>query len=221
MNQISGLSSQLFLTLHDPFTGQAQVGQELLEFGVGAAEFADLIIAQRLQVVGDHVTPGPATQPPTGVAVGPAGDFAFGAVAEQEQTYSVRTWVTTSDLTRALTDLVAEELLAAQVVRHERPRVGLRARRQDRFPAVDLLRASHSRNRVRHMLSHPQEFDLPGATLALLVDALGAVQIFEVDAPQQVLAELRVYLPPPLRSVVAGLSASVAAASVALRGGAR
>jgi hypothetical protein len=68
------------------------------------------------------------------------------------------------------------------------------------------------------MLAHPAEFDLPGATLASMVGALGAERVFEVHETRDVLKELSTYLPSALQAVVAGLTATVAAASVALGG---
>jgi hypothetical protein len=213
MKQTTGVSCQLFLLLHDPFTGKGEVSQELLECGVSAAGLADLVIARRLGVIDDHV----AMADP--VNAGPAdrvGEYVLGCVADQSKTYSVRTWV--GSLGEAVTDLVVRELVDAGVVRHERGSRGLRGRKPDRFPAVDLLRASSSRNRVRHMLTHPGEFDLAGATVASIVGALGAERIFEVDDTRDLLRELNTYLPVALQAVMAALAATVASSSVALGG---
>jgi hypothetical protein len=213
MKQTTKLSCQLFLLLHDPFTGKGEVSQELLEYGVSAAELADLVIGRRLGVIDDHVVVAHQGQPARTDRVG---DYVRGCVADQPKTYSVRTWV--GSLGEAVTDLVVRELVDDGVVRHERGSLGLRGRKPDRFPAVDLLRASSSRNRVRHMLAHPAEFDLPGATLASMVGALGAERVFEVHDTRDVLKELSTHLPSALQAVVAGLAATVAAASVALGG---
>lgn len=213
MTQTTRLSCQLFLLLHDPFDGKGEVSQELLECGVSAAQLADLVTARRLGVIDDHVV----TADP--VQVGPTdriGEYVLGCVADQSKTYSVRTWV--GSLGEAVTDLVVRELVDAGVVRHERGSRGLRGRKPDRFPASDLLRASSSRTRVRHMLTHPGEFDLAGATLASIVGVLGAERVFEVDGTRDLLKELNTYMPLPLQAVMAGLAATVASVSVALGG---
>jgi hypothetical protein len=213
MKQTTKLSCQLFLLLHDPFTGKGEVSRGLLECGVAAAELADLVIGRRLGVIDDHVVMADQVQ------AGPTdrvGEYVLGCVADQPKTYSVRTWV--GSLGEAVTDLVVRELVDEGVVRHERGSLGLRGRKPDRFPAVDLLRASSSRNRVRHMLTHPAEFDLAGATVASIVGALGAERVFEVHDARDVLKELSTYLPSALQAVMAGLAAAVAAASVALGG---
>lgn len=213
MKQTTKLSCQLFLLLHDPFTGKGEVSQELLECGVSAAELADLVIGRRIGIIDDHVVMADPVQ------AGPTdrvGDYVLGCVADQQKSYTVRTWV--GSLGEAVTDLVVRELVDEGVVRHQRGSLGLRGRKPDRFPAMDLLRASSSRNRVRHMLTHPAEFDLAGATVASMVGALGAERVFEVHDARDVLKELNTYLPPALQAVVAGLAAAVAAASVALGG---
>lgn len=219
MSHARGLSSQLFLILHDPFTGVAHVGQELLEYGVVAAELADLVVDNRLHVdPDDHLIPGPAAMGtiPDTTAQTP-GDYVLQQVVHQGQSYPARTWVG-SDLGAAVTDLVAADLVAADVVRHERVRVGLRGRKQDRFPSVDLLGAAGPQVRMRGMLRTGEGLDLRSATVVLLVDALGAVHLLDADNPQPLLGEVRRYLPPELSSLVAGLTTVVAAASVALSG---
>jgi hypothetical protein len=213
MKQTTKLSCQLFLLLHDPFTGKGEVSQELLECGVSAAELADLVIGRRLAVVDDHVV---MAEPGRAGPTDRVGEYVLGCVADQSKSYSVRTWV--GSLGEAVTDLVVRELVDDGVMRHERGSLGLRGRKPDRFPAVDLLRASSSRNRVRHMLMHPAEFDLAGATVASIVGALGAERVFEVHEARDVIGELNTYLPSALQAVVAGLAATVAAASVALGG---
>jgi Golgi phosphoprotein 3 (GPP34) len=211
MMQMTRLSSQLFLLLHDPFTGKGEVSQESLECGVSAAQLADLVIARRLGVDDDRVEmlgraqEGPADE---------VGAYVLGSIADQSRTYSVRTWV--SSLGEAVTDLVVRELVTAGVVRHQRGPWGLRGRQPDRFPAADLLQASSPRNRVRHMLIHPAEFDLAGATLASLVGTLGVERVFEVDDARDLIKELNTHMPSPLQAVIEGLAATVASASVAL-----
>jgi hypothetical protein len=214
MKQMTRLSCELFLTLHDPFTGKPEVSLELLECGVSAAQLADLVMARQLEVIDDHVVLAGPVQPGSADEVG---NYVLGCVADQSQTYPMRMWV--GSLGGAVTDLVVRELLYAGVVQQERGRRGLRGRKPDRFPAKDLLRASSSRNRVRHMLSHPAEFDLAGATIASIVGALGAERIFEVGDTRDVLRELNTHMPLPLQAVMAGLAATVAAASLALGGG--
>lgn len=211
MKQMTRLSSQLFLLLHDPFTGKGEVGQELLECGVSAAQLADLVIARRLRVIDDQVVMAGPVQAGSADEVG---EYVLGCVADQSTTYSVRMWV--ASLGGAVTDLVVRELVDAGVVLHERGRRGLRGRKLDRFPARDLLRASNPRNRVRHMLAHPTEFDLAGATIASIVGALGAERVFEARDTRELLRELNAHMPLPLQAVMTGLAAAVASVSVTL-----
>jgi hypothetical protein len=214
MNQMARLSAQLFLTLHDPFTGKGEVSQELLECGVAAAQIADLVIARRLAVVDDQLL---VAEPGQAGSTGPSDEvdsYVLGNLADQSRTYSVRTWVTS--LGSSVTDLVVRELGDAGVVRHERGRRGLRGRKPDRFPARDLLRASSPRNRVRHMLAHPAEFDLHGATLASMVGALGVEGVFEVDDTRDLLRELNEHMPSSVQAVITGLAATVASVSVTM-----
>jgi hypothetical protein len=211
MNHDARLSTQLFLILHDPFTGKGEVSQELLESAVSAAQLADLVIARRLEVVDDSVLmAGRGQEGP----VDAVAEYVLRCVGDQAKTYSVRTWV--GSLGEVVTDLVVRELIEAGVVRHERGSRGLRGRKPDRFPAADLLRASSSRNRLRHMLANPVEFDLAGATLASIVGALGAERLFDVENTRDVIRELDTYMPSPLRSLTSGVAAAVASASVAL-----
>lgn len=209
----TNLSSQLFLTLHDPFTGKPEVSQQLLECGVSAAQLAELIIARRLEVIDDHVVPAGQGAPGP---VDEIGEYVLRCVAEQSTTHAVRAWVTS--LGEAVTDLVARELINAGVVQHLRPRGLLGGRKPDRFPATDLLRASSARNRLRDMLAHPDKFDLPSAALAAIVAGLGAQRVFEVEDSRDVFKELNRYLPAALRPVLAGLATAVAAVSVGLGG---
>jgi Golgi phosphoprotein 3 GPP34 len=218
MTQLRALSSELFLTLHDPFTGKPEVSQELLEFGVTAAQFADLIISTRLDVDSDdHVVLGRVR---ADAAADPIGQYVVGSVGEQPRTYPARTWVASPELAAAVTDLVVQELVTSGVLRHERVR-RLRGRKEDRYPANDLLAASHSRNRVRNMLINPQTIDLRNGTLAVLVGALRAEHVFDAPHAQQIIGELKRRTIPQLQSVVEALETAVAAASLAMGGGRR
>jgi hypothetical protein len=213
MKQMTRLSSQLFLILHDPFNGRGEVSQELMECGVSAAQLADLVIARRLGVVDDQIVMAGPGQTESADAVS---DYVLGCVGDQAKTYSVRTWVTS--LGEVVTDLVVRELVDAGVVRHQRGSRGLRGRKPDRFPAADLLRASSGRNRVRHMLIHPTELDLAGATVASIIGALGVERVFEVEDARELIKELNTHMPLPLQALMAGFAATVASVSVTLGG---
>ena len=94
-------------------------------------------------------------------------------------------------------------------------------KRPDRFPAVDLLAAARPRLRVEHMLRSPEEFDLPGAMVAVLIQVLGAESMLDPEldrtAVRELSARLEANLPVHLRALVEGVRTAVAAVSLTIR----
>ena len=205
------LAPNLFLTAHDSFTGKLAVSRELLDCGLVAAELADLIIHRRLDMSGDRVV--------VAAQRGDGGDDEIGAyvvesVSRQPKSHTVRTWA--GSLGETVFGLVAGRLVDDGVVRWEARRGPLR-RGPDRYPAVDLLKASGPKVRLQHMISHPADFDLPGAVNASIVGVLGVERILEVDVDKSVFGVINANLPRPLQALMSGLATSVAAVSLTVR----
>ena len=141
------------------------------------------------------------------------------SISRQTSTHSVRVWVDT--FREVLYELVARRLVDEGVVRREQGGRQLMRRRPDRFPATDLLAAARPRLRLEHMLRTPQEFDLPGAILAVLVGAVGAETVLdpEIDrtAARELMTRLEENLPADVRALVEGVRAAVAAVSLTIR----
>lgn len=204
------LAPNLFLTAHDAFTGKLAVSRELLDCGLVAAELADLIISRRLDMLGDRVVV---------TAQRAEGDDEIGAyvvesVARQPKSHTVRTWV--GSLGETVFGLVAGRLVDDGVVRREARRGRLR-RGPDRYPAVDLLKASGPKVRLQHMIKTPTDLDLAGAVNASIVGALGVERILEVDVDKRVFGVINANLPGPLQMLMGGLATSVAAVSLTVR----
>jgi hypothetical protein len=200
------LPSQLFLLLHDAFTGKLEISRELFDCGLVTAQLAELMIAGRIAMEGDRVVP-------TGRRVEDSGAisaYVMEAITRQHKHHTVRTWV--ESMGPAINELVARRLLDDGVVRQERRR-GF-GRGGVRYPALDLLRASSPRVRLLHMLNHPAAFDLQGALCTAIVGVLGAERVFEIDIDRGLFADLDAGLPAAMQTLMAGLAASVAAVSL-------
>lgn len=200
------LPSQLFLLLHDAFTGKLEISRELFDCGLVAAQLAELMIAGRIAMEGDRVV---ATGR-HGEDAGEIGAYVLDAITRQHKHHTVRTWV--ESLGPAVNEFVARGLLDDGVVRVERRRAF--GRGGVRYPALDLLRASSPRVRLLHMLNHPAAFDLQGALCAAIVGVLGAERVFEIDIDSRLFTDLDAGLPTAMRTLLAGLAASVAAVSL-------
>ena len=137
----------LFLVAHDSFTGRMEVSRELVLCGLVASEVAHLIVERRLGLADDRiVVPTSGTAPvdsadPTGREVD---DYVVTSVRQQSSSHTVRVWA--ESLGEVLYGLIADDLVEQGIVRRERRRLVTR-RGADRFPAVDLLRASGPRLR--------------------------------------------------------------------------
>src|SRR4029450_6347651 len=120
-----------------------------------------------------------------------------------------------------LPELIARQLVGDGVVRREEGGRQLMRRRPDRYPATDLRAAARPRLRLEHMLRTPQEFDLSGAVLAVLVGALGIESILDPELDRAMarglLARPRTRLPADLRDLIEGTEATAAAISLGTR----
>jgi hypothetical protein len=206
----SPLAENFFLIVHDPFTGKLTISRELLDCGLVASQLADLVLSGHLDVVDDRVV----VTDRTGGRDGELDRFMIDAVARQKSAHTVRVWA--ESIGEIVFDLVVKNLLHDGVIRAEKHRAVLR-RGPERFPALDLLRASGPRLRLEHMLRHPTEFDLPGAVTAGIVGALGIERIFEFEIERDLFTDVSENLPPSLERLVAGVASTVAAISLTIR----
>ena len=208
------LAADFFLIAHDEFSGKLRISRDLLGCGLVGAQLAELIMANRLAVEGGRVLVTEVRGDGDEI-----GAYVAESISRQTSTHSVRVWVDT--FRETLYELVVRRLVEEGVVRREQGGRQLMRKRPDRFPATDLLAAARPRLRLEHMLRTPQEFDLPGAILAVLVGAVGVETVLdpEIDrvAARELMARLEENLPADLRSLVDGVRAAVAAVSLTVR----
>lgn len=209
------LAEAMFLLLHDPFSGRAELAPELVRCGLVAGELAELIIGERVAFDNDRI-----------VVIGGGGfvldeisALVVEAIQSQTRTHGVRSWM--DALGDTIYEQVTSRLLDSGTLgRDEGGRRPMR-RGTQRFPAANLLAASGPRVLLEHMLSFPQELDLERASLAAILGALGALQGFDpaIDraALRITIADLTERLPPDLRELVRGVEAYVAANSLTVR----
>lgn len=209
------LAKRMFLILHNPFTGKADVGQDLLKCGIVAAELADLILARRLGMENDRIV----VADTRGSGADEIGAFVVESIHRQESAHTVRSWV--EALADVLFELVARGLVDDGIVRREPGGRRLLRRGADRFPAVDLMRAAGPRLRLEHMLRTPSERELSGAVTAAILGALEVDRVLDVDrdraSVRQSIAEAAASLPIDMRGLVQGVEDSVAAISLIVR----
>ena len=209
------LPDDFFLIAHDEFSGKLRISQDLLGCGLVGAQLADLVAARQIGIEAGRVLIADASRE----ADDEIGAYVLETLGRQTSTHSVRVWIET--FADVLYELVGRRLIAAGVVRRESGGRQLMRKRPDRFPAVDLLAAARPRLRVEHMLRSPEEFDLPGAVIAVLLDVLGVESVLDPEldraAVRELCARLESNLPVHLRSLVDGVRAAVAAVSLTIR----
>ena len=209
------LAADFFLIAHDEFSGKLRVSADLLGCGLVGAQLAELVMADRVVVESGRVlvTDG------RGDGVDEVGAYVVESIQRQDTTHTVRVWVDT--FRDVLHELVARQLVSEGVLRREQGGRQLMRRRPDRFPATDLLAAARPRLRLEHMLRTPQEFDLSGAVLAVLVGVLGVESVLDPEldrsAARELMARLEENLPVDLRALTDGVRAAVAAVSLTIR----
>jgi Golgi phosphoprotein 3 (GPP34) len=209
------LAADFFLIAHDEFSGKLRISPDLLCCGLVGGQLADLIVANRLAVEGGRVL----VTDDRSEARDEVGDYVVESISRQTSTHSVRVWVET--LQEVLYELIGRRLINDGVVRREQGGRQLMRRRPDRFPATDLLAAARPRLRLEHMLRTPQEFDLPGAILAVLVGAVGVETVLdpEIDrtAARELTTRLEENFPADLRALIEGVRAAAVAVSLTVR----
>ena len=211
----------LFLVAHDSFTGRMEVSRELVLCGLVASEVAHLIVerrgGRRLGLADDRIVVPTSGAAPVDSA-DPAGrevdDYVVTSVRQQSSSHTVRVWA--ESLGEVLYGLIADDLVEQGIVRRERRRLVTR-RGADRFPAVDLLRASGPRLRLDSMVREPSTFTLAGAVNVGLLGALGIEGLLETELTKEFLDELNHNLPSQLQMLMAGAAAAAAAVSLTVR----
>jgi hypothetical protein len=159
---------KMFLILHDPYTGKAEVAHDLLTAGLVACELADLIMSWRLALNRDQVLLAPAPSgPPDEIA-----SLVLQAVERHPGTHSVRTWIRV--LGEPVYEAVARLAVAAGTVRRQPGRWRPAGRGPARFPAVDLLRAAGPRTGLEHTLRAP---GVPRPAAAVLAGVLAGLRL--------------------------------------------
>jgi hypothetical protein len=207
----------LFLVAHDSFTGRMEVSRELVLCGLVASEVAHLIVERRLGIADDRIvvpTSGPAPVDSADPAGREVDDYVVTSVRQQSSSHTVRVWA--ESLGEVLYGLIADDLVEQGIVRRERRRLVTR-RGADRFPAVDLLRASGPRLRLDSMVREPSTFTLAGAVNVGLLGALGIERLLETELTKEFLDELNRNLPGQLQMLMAGAAAAAAAVSLTVR----
>lgn len=209
------LVRKMFLLLHNPFNGKPEIGHDLLKCALVAAELADLIIARRLGMENDRIV----VAETRGTGDDEIGAFVVESIQRQPSGHTVRSWV--EALADVLYELVARSLTADGVVRRQEGGRRLLRRSPDRFPALDLMRASGPRLRLEHMLRTPREREVSGAALAGILGALDVARILDVDrdraAVKSAVAAASASLPVDLRALVTGVEDAASAVSLVVR----
>ena len=209
------LAADFFLIAHDEFSGKPRISAVLLACGLAGAQLAELVMDGRIIVESGRLLATDAR----GDGGDEVGTYVVETIRQQSSTHSVRVWVET--LVEMLPELVARQLIVDGVVRREEGGRQLMRRRPDRFPATDLLAAARPRLRLEHMLRTPQEFDLSGAVLAVLVGVLGVEPTLDPNIDRadtrELIDRLRTHMPSDLQNLIEGVEAAVAAASLTVR----
>ncbi|MET9259536.1 GPP34 family phosphoprotein [Amycolatopsis sp. NPDC004079] len=210
------LAKQMFLILHDSFTGRPAAGPELLRCGVAAAALADLILARCLVLEDGHIVVSGSRRDPVADEIGA---FVVETVRRQKNAYAVRGWV--EALGKTLFELIARSLVDDAVVRREPGRRRVLRRTPDRFPGADLRQAIGPRLRLERMLRSPGEPEIGTVALTAIVCALGIERVLNDGGDQadwRSSVELAVQsLPDEMRGFVTGIEAASAALSLKVR----
>ncbi len=205
------LATREFLILHDPFTGRCAVGVGALRCALVGAELAELVLNRRVALQGELVLPGAADRSPLPGTDGISA-FVVDSIVRQPGHYPVSTWL--AALGRAVTELVATQLVEAGILLRTRTLLGKRVR----FPAANLLAAAGPRVRLEHMVRRPRDSDAATAACASLLVAIGARRVINADGDRRDtrrgLAALDMMLPHDLRSLVTAVEVAHAAGAL-------
>jgi Golgi phosphoprotein 3 GPP34 len=198
------LSVDFFLVVHDPFDGgRLTVSPEVLGCGLVGGKLADLVFDRRLRVDDDRLValdgPAPADE---------IDDYVVRAVRSQRTPHPVRSWI--EPLQDELYEMIADRVVALGILQREQGQRRLgRGRLPDRFPAVDLLTANGSQQRLEQMLRSPRNLTLRAGMLAALLKVLGVDGVIAIDLDRttvrDIITEIEDNLPTDLRAVYDGV----------------
>jgi Golgi phosphoprotein 3 (GPP34) len=202
------LAARLFLILHDPFNGRCAVSPMALRCALVGAELAELVLNRRVTMVDELVVLGETHAPGTDALSA----FVVGVIARQPESYGVPTWL--AALGDAVVELVTARLMESEILTRSKPGM----RRRFRYPALNLLAAAGPHVRLEHMVHHPADCDVAGATCAALVDAVGAGRLLQGGGGRKELrrglATITAQLPADLRSLVTSVEVAHASGSL-------
>jgi hypothetical protein len=191
---VDPLRRQLFLVVHDPFSGRPVIRPSSVGCGLITAVIAELLLDGRVREA-DEVTPQVLAEAVLGPAAAPARAEELPALAQRT---------------------TARGLVADGVVRQESSR-SLLGRARVRYPAVDLVRAVRPRRHLERLLASRRPPGAAEAVLVGLLDALGAGGALELDGGATALrvraGAITAELPAQLRDLLAGLARSEAGAT--------
>ncbi len=201
------LADQVFLILHDQFTGRPAVGTTALRCAVVGAQLAGLVHAGRLRFERGRVGLAHARRGEPDADA----DYVLAAVAAQRAEHTVAAWV--GALSDHVLRTVSRRLVDAGVV--ARGGRGLLGRGPARYPARDLLAAARPRLHLEHKLRRPRELDDGAALVAAVLVAVGAGRSLDVDGDRAAvdagIAAAHDRLPPDVHRLLTGLEVATAA----------
>ena len=204
MTNQDSLAVDFFLVAHDPFDGgRLIVSPEVLGCGLVGGKLADLVLDRQL-----HVDDGRLVAWGSAAAADQIDEYVVPAVGSQRTLHPPRSGI--GPLQDDLYDLVAGRVEALGILRREpgQRRLG-RGRLPDRFPAVDLLAAHGSQQRLEQMLRSPKNFTLRAGMLAALLKVLGVDVAIAIDQDRttvrEIISEVEDNLPTDLRAIYDGV----------------
>lgn len=194
------LAVDFFLVVHDPFdSGRLSVSPEVLGCGLVGGKLADLVLDRRLRVDDDQLVALDGAAPADEID-----EYVVRAVRSQRTPHPVRAWI--EPLQDELYELIAERVVSLGILEREQGQRRLgRGRLPDRFPALDLLAAKGSQQRLEQMLRSPKDLRLREGVLAALLKVLGVDGAISIDQDRttvrEIISEIEDNLPTDLRAV--------------------
>ncbi|TCO56590.1 GOLPH3/VPS74 family protein [Actinocrispum wychmicini] len=196
----------LFFLGHDPFTGRARVGRNLLDIGLSGAVLADLLFHQRITL--DHGTVVLTGRYDIGE---PVADRALALVVGETDQHGARDWV--EYLRELIFDSVVETLAVRQLVTPKEKRGMFKLTLS--YQPTELRIASEPRARVRSAMLGRTTCDLPTAVLAHLAWTIGLDDICDPDLTRREAADWieqsRAKIVDPMAGVLSAVESAVAA----------
>lgn len=205
MRRLALVDSLFFLT-HDEFTGKPALRHRALGIGMAGAALCDLLLTDRITVTHKRIRPISRR----GIGNDTVDQVLSGILAEH-QMHKVREWV--DHLRHELPETVANNLLAAGVVRQETERVLLR--KIHYYPPRDPLLSTAARSKARAAVLGTAQPDPHMVCLALLAWTIGLDDLCEPELDRAGLRgwadSIQRDLPRALADLISGVEAMAAA----------